>query len=190
MQNNQLPYDTSFVHTYNWRSPDRDITIALQIITGCREECPASSESNQDVSSVLAANPETPSAVLNHLAVCCKHIRILETIAGNCSTALETLQRLARHEASEVRRAVAENAKLDDKLLDELLSDSHIDVRYTLAENHSLPVEVLKVLCEDDNPYVASRADRTLKRVLEQLQQRGQSAQLPQRPKIVRKEAV
>ncbi len=51
--------------------------------------------------------------------------------------------------------------------LQHLALDQSSDVRYALAENAAIPVEVLKVLSRDENPYVAHRADLTLNRLAE-----------------------
>ena len=44
-------------------------------------------------------------------------------------------------------------------------ADEDPDVRYQLAENHQLAIEVLRLLCQDDNPYVSCRAARTVERI-------------------------
>jgi vesicle coat complex subunit len=38
-------------------------------------------------------------------------------------------------------------------------------VRFTLAENHNVPEEILQILAQDENCYVCSRATRTLQRL-------------------------
>ncbi|MFX9688500.1 hypothetical protein ABTO93_20100, partial [Acinetobacter baumannii] len=39
------------------------------------------------------------------------------------------------------------------------------DVRFAIAENHNADEEVLRMLTEDENPYVAHRAVKTLQRI-------------------------
>ncbi len=46
-----------------------------------------------------------------------------------------------------------------------LTHDSSPDVRYSIAENYSSPIEALDLLTEDENPYVAYRASMTLLRI-------------------------
>ncbi len=45
-----------------------------------------------------------------------------------------------------------------------LVVDENPDVRYHVAENYNIPDRVLKVLVEDENPYVSCRAELTLLR--------------------------
>jgi hypothetical protein len=166
--------DLSFIYSYNWCSPEEDIQKALEIIywnhSGAVDEdrqCPAVHDDYRHVILALAANPQTPATVLEHIANCVDCPRILEKVANNSATGDGTLRRLAEHEHSEVRRAVAENSLLDEGTLNKLVQDVSTDVRYTLAENHLLPVALLIQLSNDENPYVAYRAETTLRRVTE-----------------------
>ena len=43
--------------------------------------------------------------------------------------------------------------------------DKDIDLRFTMAENANLPISVLTILSEDDNPYIACQAERTLSHI-------------------------
>jgi hypothetical protein len=40
------------------------------------------------------------------------------------------------------------------------------DVCYRLAEDPHMPLKILKVLSDDENPYVADRAKKTTARIL------------------------
>lgn len=51
------------------------------------------------------------------------------------------------------------------KLLIVLAEDGNADLRFALAENHNIHSNVLCVLAEDANPFVADRAQRTLARL-------------------------
>jgi len=46
-----------------------------------------------------------------------------------------------------------------------LTKDEHPDVRYRLAENSNLPDSILVELSEDENPFVAARAQETLQKL-------------------------
>lgn len=162
--------DISFIRQYNWSVPDEDINKALEIVS-CdgkhkHEPCPAAREDYQRVSWALAAHPETPPAVLDHISTHSNHLKLLERIAANCNIGRDTLKRLARHQSSEIRQAVAEHHQLDDETVDLLKRDAHTDVRYSLAENHTVPPEILTELSADENPYVAHRAETTRRRAL------------------------
>lgn len=113
---------------------------------------------------MLASSPYTASGLLEQLA---EHSppAVLELIATNPSTPAHTLSSLARHQNSDVRAAVAENANTPIDTMKALAVDEDSDVRYQLAENHQLPQAILSILINDENPYVASRAQRTLSRV-------------------------
>jgi hypothetical protein len=163
-------HDTSFLHRYFWSRPDEDLPRALRIVN-CQSSmhqgdlCPATDSDCQHINTVLAGNPHTPAAVLDHLAFCVENLSILQRVADNPATGIETLKRLACHECPQVRVAVAENGNVDIEILAMLVKDSEVDVRFTLAESHQLPQSILEQLCRDDNPYVAHRALRTRTRL-------------------------
>lgn len=76
------------------------------------------------------------------------------------------LEWLVVHPSPEVRIAIADNGSdLPIDLLRTLLSDNSADVRFAMAENHNLPIEIIDALCDDENPYVAHRANRTKDRL-------------------------
>jgi hypothetical protein len=75
---------------------------------------------------------------------------VLEQLAVHPGTPATVLEQLAWHPVADVRASVAENAP---------------HVRYQLAENHKLNVAVLNLLSNDEHPYVACRARRTLDRL-------------------------
>ena len=105
-------------------------------------------------------------------------------IAGNPNTPLRVLLKLVEDEDRFVRRRVAENSKVPEALLLQLARDPEpevrvaamlamrssglvlleacfsedLDVRYMLAEEPDVPVEILRVLSQDPNPFVAHRA--------------------------------
>jgi len=53
----------------------------------------------------------------------------------------------------------------DAETLWALANDLCCDVRFALAENHNIDSDILATLAEDENPYVAWRARKTLKRL-------------------------
>jgi hypothetical protein len=114
---------------------------------------------------LLAINPNTPTPVLEHLANDSSPV-MLERIAENPRSTSATLTRLAAHGNPQVRAAVAENANLSPKTAWQLAKDASADVRMRLAESYFAPLEVLKVLCGDENPYVQHRAQVTLGRLI------------------------
>ena len=54
---------------------------------------------------------------------------------------------------------------LDAEVLWALAKDSCCDVRFALAENHNIDSDLLALLADDENPYVAWRARKTIKRL-------------------------
>lgn len=76
-----------------------------------------------------------------------------------------TMSNLGLHESVEVRCAVAECSSTPPELLWKLSQDESPDVRYHLAGNHNISINVLFALTADENPYVADRAERTLDRL-------------------------
>lgn len=167
MLNNELPVDTSFMHRFNWSQPEHDLKIVIRILQGHTHGvvCAAGVQEHIAVHKQLASNPNTPVAVLDHMAQCSTSADVLERIANNPSTSPRTFQRLANHQCSEVRCAVAENCVGDSVTVRRLVKDEHTDVRFRLAENHNVPDEILSELCLDENPYVAHRAQVTRARL-------------------------
>lgn len=113
---------------------------------------------------IIATSLNTTPDVLEALSRTAGPI-ILELIAGNANCPPYLLNKLAKHPSAHVRLAAAENNHTSRETLWMLVMDEDADVRFGLAENHSLPEAILKALSEDDNPYVASRAVKTLERV-------------------------
>jgi hypothetical protein len=56
------------------------------------------------------------------------------------------------------------NSPLEALLL--LTEDANVDVRFALAENYNIHESVLNLLREDSNPYVAHRAQETLRSLI------------------------
>lgn len=88
--------------------------------------------------------------------------RTMECVAANPNTPAKTLARLSKSDNVEVRIAVAENCSTSLITLLELARSEDCDLRFSMAENANLPMQVLQILCLDDNPYVACRALQTI----------------------------
>lgn len=108
---------------------------------------------------------ELASGLLHRL---CKHAdtKVRLHLAENRHTPIELLVVLSYDSNPSVRLAVAENASAHHCLVERAVEDISVDVRYGLAENPHLPLQLLRKLSADENPYVACRAERTLARVL------------------------
>lgn len=113
---------------------------------------------------IIATSLKTAPDVLEALSRTASPM-ILELIAGNANCPPSLLKRLAKHHSTNVRLAAAENNNMNLETLWELVLDKDADVRFGMAENHHMPELVLKALSEDENPYVACRASKTLERV-------------------------
>lgn len=113
---------------------------------------------------IVAGNPNTPREVLAKLST-----DVLETVrrrvADNPRTPVNALLQLAHDPSVDVRLAVAENPNTPAEVLEKLAADDDVDVRYGVAENPHIPIEYLRRLSEDGNPYVACRAQKTLKMI-------------------------
>ncbi|HEY9788128.1 MAG TPA: hypothetical protein V6D17_22255 [Candidatus Obscuribacterales bacterium] len=77
----------------------------------------------------------------------------------------EILAILSISPIAQIRVAVADNCNTPEHILALLAKDADADVRYAMAENHNLKKEILQILEEDDNPYISSRASKTLSRL-------------------------
>lgn len=113
---------------------------------------------------IIATSLKTTPDVLEALSRTASPM-ILELIAGNANCAPSLLNKLAKHPSAHVRLATAENSHTSLETLWILVTDEDADVRFGLAENHHLPDAILKALSEDENPYVVSRAVKTLERI-------------------------
>jgi hypothetical protein len=87
-------------------------------------------------------------------------------IANSPNATEEILSELALSAYVEVREAVIDHCNCPIAVQFMLTDDESADVRYALAENHNLSFSVLEKLSYDDNPYVASRAQQTMRRLL------------------------
>ncbi|HMO23160.1 MAG TPA: hypothetical protein PKC98_19530, partial [Candidatus Melainabacteria bacterium] len=58
------------------------------------------------------------------------------------------------------------NARTRKDTLLLLAEDEDPEVRYAMAENYNMEIDILVMLSEDDNPFVKVRACETLARVL------------------------
>jgi hypothetical protein len=114
----------------------------------------------------LVHDPNTSGLVLHELCEVLPDY-LLERIAGHPHVEQYTLVRLSMHHDPDVRAAVSENLSTPPDVLAFLLKDESADVRYTMAENHNLAIHLLEQLGEDENPYVSSRAQKTLFRLQE-----------------------
>lgn len=61
--------------------------------------------------------------------------------------------------------SVAEDASASEDILWLLVEDPNPDVRFCLAENHNIGTALLQALSDDENPYVAHRAQKTMMRL-------------------------
>lgn len=156
------------IRNFNW-STDEEIRLAGEVINCIAEHsderCPAGEVEYYRVSALLASNPLTPAAVLDHMSRYLNQPKLLERVAANTNSPSNTLKQLARNKSALVRAAVAEADNLDRETLWLLARDEDLDVRFTLAENYFVPLEILDELAADENPYVAYRAELTKKRL-------------------------
>lgn len=88
------------------------------------------------------------------------------SLAESPSASADILSELAMSSFPDVREAVADHLLCPISIRLMLADDEHIEVRFALAENHNMPFQVLEKLSQDCNPYVANRAERTMRRVL------------------------
>ena len=124
---------------------------------------------------LAAGNHTTSREDLARLALS-KEPKVRGRVAENPSCPTVALMVLAEDEHPDVRSNVAGNPKATFKMLTRLAKDFCLNVRYTLAEDHSLPRPLLKMLSRDENPYVSQRARQTLDRLREERSARRKAA--------------
>jgi len=189
-------YDLSFAYSFNWERPEEQIREALKVLLCNREENSGNTEpqraevmiktkeTEQDLKRqaikksaaleaarirwLLAINPNTPPPVLDHLTRNAPS-QLLERIGEHPRAHSTTLARLAVHSDCQVRASVAENMNASMKTIWNLVRDPSPDVRLRLAESYTVPIAILRVLADDENPYVSARAQTTLLRLMREV---------------------
>ena len=164
--------DLSFIVSFNWKTSTH-LKEAIKVLIDSRNNVAEhtarksavldDSEYNR-IRRIIATNPNTPPSVLDYLARNGNKDTQVR-VAENPRTPVSALEHLARSDSATVRSAVAENENVSPDILTILGADDDDDVRYQLAENPHLPEELLVALTEDQNPYVADRAEKTLNRI-------------------------
>ncbi len=141
-----------------------ECTTTFYPSTGCGSHQMASAKGEIVSDRIIATSSKTAPDVLEALSRTASPI-ILELIAGNGNCPASLLKRLCKHSSAQVRLAAAENNNTNIETLWQLINDDDLDVRFGLAENHRIPELILRALSEDENPYVACRAAKTLERI-------------------------
>jgi hypothetical protein len=116
------------------------------------------------VSWLLAINPNTPPSILQDLC-CDAEVGVAHRIAENSAKGYAAIADTSYQAIAEIRIASAANKRTPMASILLLVKDESLDLRYSLAENHSLPVEALQILAQDDNPFVKFRAEKTIDRL-------------------------
>lgn len=114
---------------------------------------------------IKAGAKTTSSGELSWLASS-EFAKIRMRVAENSMTPPAVLESLACDENPDVRLAVAGNPATPKRIIFGMVRDPDLSVRHGLAEDPNIPIDILRLLAEDDNPYVYLRARKTL-RVLE-----------------------
>lgn len=110
---------------------------------------------------IIAGNKNTPESVLQRLAEG-GDPRVRKRLAENPRTPQTVLELMAHDEDREVRLAVACNGNISDGVLAEMARDQDLDFRLSVAETVRSPLKILEILADDENPYIASQAQKTL----------------------------
>lgn len=120
------------------------------------------------VESELYSLKESPKDLQNnskHLEITGNAKEWIKAIERNVVIPAFILRRLAGHTNPDLRTALADNRNSPPDLLMFLTDDTNADVRYAMAENHNNSMVVLQKLAKDLNPYVSSRAEKTMARL-------------------------
>lgn len=88
--------------------------------------------------------------------------RIQQKLAESEFATPRTLSTLAFSYCPKVRQTVAGNVRTPVVTLFQLARDADADVRFQLAEGLHVPRCILEILTEDDDAWVACRAEQTL----------------------------
>ncbi|HEY9682836.1 MAG TPA: HEAT repeat domain-containing protein [Oculatellaceae cyanobacterium] len=163
-----------FRYLLRWSWPDHIEQLIRQLMWLWMTEISQESPSNVDIATadllamrtmwLIAVHPESPGAMLQVIAEQCSE-GFVERVAENQNTWPSTLRQLAHHKSSRVRAAVAQNSNTPSDVLFALACDESADVRYMIADGIQGDVKLLEQMLEDENPYVVSRAKRSLARL-------------------------
>ena len=108
----------------------------------------------------VAKNPHSPVEVLRHLS--CDSINLVRAlVAANPSTPSDVLEKFFSDEKI-VRDGLSGNPNTPAKLLKILCDDNDKMVRMRLAENRSAPKEIITTLLSDNDPDVVKAAQANL----------------------------
>ncbi len=113
---------------------------------------------------MVANHPNTPTSVLVSM-IETMPVAIVRRIAEHPSLSQQSLLSLCEHYDGEVRAGVVDNSSTPRHIIERLIVDQCIDVRYAIAANYDIDQDLLMRLLDDDNPYVVQRARQTLRRM-------------------------
>jgi hypothetical protein len=180
----ELKADIAFIFSFNWTTVG-ELREAIAMFLSARLHhlaCQASEKlaenGSRSTKLLLASNPSSPDELLDYLTEI-GSTEITIRVAENSACGARTLERLSGHPCSSVRRAVAENRNTKEACLLKLAHDPDADIRFCMAENPHLPLSVLNLLMQDENPYVSQRTRKTVARLLDN------ATALPNEPKEV-----
>jgi Leucine rich repeat variant len=170
IDNSKFPYR----YLLRWSWPDHIEALIRQLMWAWVTEATQQVSSTAEIAIadlmamrvmwLIAVHPGSPGAMLQIISEQCTE-GFAERVAENPSTWPSTLRELATHVSPRVRTAVVQNVNTPSDVLFALACDESADVRYAMADGVQGDVQLLQHLTEDENPYVASRAKRSLSRL-------------------------
>lgn len=113
---------------------------------------------------MVANHPNTPASVLVSI-IETMPVTIVRRIAEHPSLSQEAILSLCEHHDGEVRAGLVDNCSTPRHIIERLVVNQCIDVRYAIAANYDIDQDLLVRLLDDDNPYVVQRARQTLRRL-------------------------
>jgi len=96
-----------------------------------------------------------------------RRLENLSCLIGDLRQLSLSLCDLARNCDEDLKAMLTECTTLPPEMFEILATVDDLDIRYGTAENYSCPLPILVRLAEDENPYVAHRAAKTLRRLYE-----------------------
>jgi hypothetical protein len=168
----ELKADIAFIFSFNWTTTSQlreaiAMFLSARLYHLARQASERLAQSgSRSTKLLLASNPSSPGELLDYLTEI-GSTEITVRVAENSACGSGTLERLSSHACSAVRRAVAENRNTREACLLKLACDPDPDIRFCMAENPHLPIPVLNLLMQDENPYVSQRTRKTLARLLD-----------------------
>jgi len=118
---------------------------------------------NEIVRRGIAVNPNTPAHAIDAMSDE-QTGAVLALVVARSDSSPAAIERARLHPDGDVRAGLARNETLTDELYAELAADEVDNVRFNLARNNAVPLELVQTLLNDDDLAVRAAAEKAIER--------------------------